>query len=161
MAKRMIPNCNDTQKMISALTGAQANASTLGKPWQPTSEFFYVGTFSNENEQTLALVQIDLPLAASLSVLLTRFMPGMAEEAIAAKGLSKDLCLNLREIMNIFSSKLNTEHVPHIVFQDIFLNKDLPETVITLLNQEPTERADYSVELPNYFDGKLTFLTFD
>lgn len=161
MTTRTIPTLIDVRDILSMLTGIDVDVSMLNKSWEPSSEIYYVGSYCTKENNTLVLICVELPLAASLGALLTRFMPGRAKEAIDAKELDEDLLPNLCEIMNIFGSKLNVINVAHVVFKEAFANNALPEYIKTCLNQKPSGRADYVVDLDNYYSGKLSFLVFD
>ena len=162
MNKRIMPSCYEVKKIIIDLTDDdEVNSRLLPAPWEPGSELFFVGTYCQQDGQPLALVRMEFPLAASLAASITRFMLSAVKEAIQNKSLTDELFMNLREIMNVFAGKLNNEIVPHVVFKDAYICSALPEPVSTLLSQTPSQRVDYFVEMPSYFDGKVSFLAFD
>ena len=161
MGQRIMPSIKDVADMISILTNVEAEAHHLSEPWQFDSELFYVGTYSVSDGGIRVLILMDLPLSASVAALLLRFMPGEAEEAIHSKELNETLLMNLQEIFNILTGKLNTEDAEHLVFKNIYSNSNMPEAIQLLLNNKSCQRADYHFDIPNYFPGKIALLMFD
>lgn len=161
MTKRPLPDTKHTENLINTLTDADATVSLASSPWECSDEISYIGTYCTAKNDIRVLIRVDLPLAASLAALLTRFMPAIAKDAITAQTLDGDLFLNLREIMNIFAGKLNIETVDHVIFKDTYLSRDLPKPVTKLMTQTPSERRDFTIEISPYYDGKLSFLSFD
>lgn len=160
MNKRTIPTRAETQRILSTLTGLDIIVKNAEQAKEPNQDVFYIGTYCSANDDICVLVRTDLNLSASCAALLTRFMSGTAKEAIDAKKLDEDLFSNLYEVMNVLGGKLNAEDVEHVRFKNTFHRDDLPKTVTALLNKEPSERADYEISIPNYFDGVLTYYIY-
>ena len=161
MSGRIIPEQNNVRELVDMLSDSTSVVSLQEEAWKPSTEVFYAGAYLTSSEEPRVLVIIDLPLAASLGAILVRHMPGVAEDAIKANALSEDLYPNLLEVMNVFAGTLNSEGVEHVVFREGYPNSELPKSLSDLLAGEPHTRADYTVGIPRYFDGKLAFLAFD
>ncbi len=161
MNKRVMPQCNEITHLVRLLTNVEADVQKLDQPWPFNSDVFYAGTYASGDGIIRVIILMDLPLSASLAALLIRFMPGEAEDAINNKALNEVLSMNLSETLNIFAGKLNMENVPHVVFQTMHSHKELPEPLNVLLTDTSCERADYRIDLPDYFAGNMSILMFD
>jgi len=161
MDKRVMPQFNEVSHMMRLLTNLEADVQKLDQPWSFDADLFYAGTYASSDGVIRVIVLIDLPLSASLAALLMRFMPGEAEDAINNKALNEVLSMNLSETLNIFAGKLNMADLPHVVFKDMHSHQEIPEAVKRLLADKSCQRADYRIDLPNYFAGNMSILMFD
>lgn len=161
MNNRPIHDVHSIKHLLDLLTDSEIDVSLTSDSWLSPDKRYCLGTYNTKDNKTLAAVMVDLPLASSLACLLTRYMPGTAEDAVKAGVLTDELMLNLKEVMNVFCAKLNRDDTPHLVFRDAFNSHELPEPVQSLVAQTPINRVDCAISVPQYFDGHISFLTFD
>ncbi|MGQ3891278.1 hypothetical protein [Legionella sp. CNM-4043-24] len=158
MNKRSFPSCGETQKVLADLTGSEIRVRSMSQSEQTASQGVgYLGSFCSANNEIRALIGTDLKLSASLAALLTRFMSGVAKEAIDSGELDETLHSNLFEVINVLGGKLNAENVEHVRFINIHHINKLPETFSSFLNDSQVQRVDYQITVPSYYDGVLSY----
>ncbi len=118
-----------------------------------------VGEYVNDAMGSLALIALDLPLAAYLGAALALVPPGGAEASIEDGFLSDSLLDNAYEVLNIAASLFNKEGRPHLAIGPLYdtARAFLPQEIHSwLIGSVP--RLDAVVNVAGYGQGQIGIL---
>lgn len=117
-----------------------------------------LAVFSTDEGVPVAAAVCDLSLGAATGAALAMVPAVMLEEVARTGEMPDNLAENLHEVLNIFSSLLNSASTPHLVMAEtLALPTELPREVSAVLT-EPERRRDFVVAIDGYGEGRLTVL---
>ncbi len=110
----------------------------------------HVGLFEMADGTVVGMCHCDIGAAASLSCALSLIPPDIASEMVKEKSISDMAVLNLKEVMNMFSSLYMDDNTDHLRFTKLKDSASKPAT-------DFSQRLDF--ELPNtkYPGGRVSF----
>ncbi len=148
----VIPAPSDVSQMLAMLYGDGLSVSKASAPDLAGS---FAGVYINPEGETIAICLADKPGAAYMSAALSLVPPHQAETAASSGNLSEMMVGNLYEVMNILTRLVMDDESMHLK-----LDKVLPADEIDSLAAltESGSRCDFSVSVPKYGDGVLSFL---
>lgn len=118
-----------------------------------------LAVFSTDEGTPAAAAICDLPLGAATGAALAMVPAVMLEEVARSGELSDNLAENLHEVLNIFSSLLNSASTPHLVLAEtVALPAELAPEVAAMLT-EPERRRDFVIAIDGYGEGRMAVLT--
>jgi hypothetical protein len=118
-----------------------------------------LAVYSTDDGAPVAAAVCDLALGAATGAALAMVPAVMLKEEVARSGeMPENLAENLHEVLNIFSSLLNSPSTPHLVLAEtLTLPTELAPDVAELLT-DPERRRDFVVVIDGYGEGRLTVL---
>ena len=150
-----IPEAGDIKRMLSMLYDGlgvkEASALNLS-----SKENFY-GLYVDAQNAPVALVAMDVDLAAYSSCALTMMPPAVANGAVKSCKLEDMMQANLCEVMNILSRLFMRGETSHLKFTTIHNGADLPDAVATI-TQNPGTQAWFEMDVPRYGSGLIGFI---
>jgi hypothetical protein len=152
----VIPGVLTVRNLFEDLLGRDVTV-TQGEPLAvkdlPTA---VVAIFVDRALQLVAIIGLDLSLAAHTGAALGLLPAGAAEDALDEKKLSDSLAENVGELCNVLTSLLNREGAPHVkLYQVIFPGTPLPNDAQAHL-LALGRRLDLTVEIARYGKGRLS-----
>lgn len=148
----VIPKQNAVREMLAMLFGADLK---VGEAEVADYDGSYAGMYVNPDGATVAACLADLASAAYMSAALSMVHPEVAKEATAAGSLSEMMVGNLYEVMNILTRLVMDDSTPHLKLEKV-VSVAGDDGFAALL--EASTRIDFSVSVPKYGDGVLSFL---
>ncbi|WP_344169145.1 hypothetical protein [Pilimelia columellifera] len=141
--------------MIEDLMGRQVDV-TPGDPFKtddlPSS---VVALYADDMKKLVAVIGLDLPLAAYAGAALGLMPVGGAEDAVTDRKLSPALLENVSELCNILAGLLNREGGPHVRLHQVVAPGDsLPNDAAAYL-LAVGRRLDVNVTISRYGGGRL------
>ena len=159
MAKFVVPSNNEVEQMISMLYEGDvevAESSTLST--EPGSKIV-VAVFVDDDDNPVSSCVCDFSFAAYAGAALTMIPKGGAEDAAETGEFSETLRANIYEVMNILTRLFMNPNTPHLRITKVFdVLDDAPEDVQAMLSAAD-KSVGYTVSVPNYGSGELTFVT--
>jgi hypothetical protein len=117
-----------------------------------------LAVFSTDAGVPVAAAVCDLRLGAATGAALTLVPAVMLDDVARSGELPDNLAENLHEVLNIFSSLLNSSSTPHLVLTEtVTLPTELSPELSALLTA-PERRRDFIVALEGYGEGHLAVL---
>ncbi len=135
---------------IEVSPGGKLDGSATGGAW--------FGVYINDTGEPVALCASDAKLSAYWSAALSVLPVKMAREAAQQGELSDMMVANLREIMNICTRLVMSEHSPHLRLENVYCAGTLPAAAAALVGAA-RGRSDFQVALPKYGSGQLALLS--
>lgn len=120
-----------------------------------------VALYVGEANRLVAVLGMDLSLAAYAGAALGLLPPGGAEDSIEDKQLSPMLAENVQELCNILTGLLNREGVPHVRLHSVVLPGDVVPTDAQAHLLAYGRRLDAKVAVARYGGGKLSLALAD
>ncbi|GGJ82228.1 hypothetical protein GCM10010123_09940 [Pilimelia anulata] len=114
-----------------------------------------VALYVDNSSRLVAVLGLDLPLAANAGASLGLLPPGGAEDAVEEGALTPPLEENVRELCNIFASLLNREGGPHVKLHQVYPpGTEAPSDARAYL-LALGRREDVRVSIARYGTGRL------
>ena len=153
-----VPNEKDVFAILSMLYGGEVELGSV-EPVPIENKDSMVAVYINdENEPSTACV-CNYNFAAFAGSALTKIPVGGAEDAAESGDFSAMMLSNLHEVMNICSRMFMNDSSPHVKLGTVYKTlDDAPDTVKALFGSTE-ERSDFTVTIPNYGDGTISFLS--
>jgi len=119
---------------------------------RPTS---VVAVFVDENQQLVAVLGLDISLAANAGAALGLMPVKVADESVEDGLLEPGLAENVSEVCNVLTSLLNREGAPHVRLHQVVLpGEEIPGDVSAHL-LALGRRLDLEVEVSRYGTGRF------
>ncbi len=129
-----------------------------GSPLSATADNSIVAIFVNDEDEPVSACICDYHFAAFAGAALTGIPRGGAEDAAETGEFSKMMLGNLNEIMNICSRLFMDGDSPHLRLGSVYGAEDtVPESALSMIGASQGQ-VDYSVTIPAYGSGGLSFL---
>jgi hypothetical protein len=161
----MIATMSDTSVIPASLTVRNLLEDLLGRdvtvnPGAPLDlkdlSTAVVAIFVDHGQQLVAVIGLDLTLAANAGAALGLLPAGAAEDAVEARQLPPSLAENVGELCNVLTSLLNREGAPHVkLHQVIYPGTTIPNDAQAHL-LALGRRLDLSVEISRYGKGRFS-----
>lgn len=116
-----------------------------------------VAIYVGDNQRLVAVLGLDLCLAAHAGAALGLMPPGAAEDAIEEKSLSPVLAENVSELCNILTGLLNREDAPHVKLHQVVLPGDKIPTDAAAYLLALGRRLDLKVDVARYGSGRFAW----
>jgi hypothetical protein len=152
----VIPGALTVRNLFEDLLGREV-AVTNGEPMTaddlPTA---VVAIFVDDAQQLIAVLGMQLALAAYAGAALGLIPAGGAEDTIEEERLTPTIAENVGELCNVLTSLLNREGAPHVkLYQVVYPGDKLPSDARAHL-LALGRRLDLSVDVSRYGKGKLS-----
>jgi len=159
-AKFILPNEKELLRLLADMAGKKVEVK-MSVPWIPTSDSpMNIATYVEDSGAIGVICLCDISAGASIGASLTRIPVGVMKDDIDAKKLSDSLLDNLREVLNICASLLNTvPSSPHLRLHTVFSVPPVPPEEVLSLITSPVSRLDFEIAVESYGKGKLSFLS--
>ncbi|MEO1079400.1 MAG: hypothetical protein AAFY29_07590 [Pseudomonadota bacterium] len=155
MANVPLPTTDDVRRMLAMMYDDLEVAE--GEAVSEEGEKCVVAIYLSDDDQPIAAALSDYRFAAFTGAALTRIPPGGAEDAADEKDLGESIRENVQEVFNICSRLLMTADSPHLRLGNMYEGvDDIPDGEKAVF--AATSRASFTVDVPNYGDGKVTFI---
>lgn len=156
---RVMPQQDAIRRLFSDLFGRPVVVSRNPPLIRQATDKFTVALFTKEDDSVGVVGLADLDFTAYAGAALTMFPTPMAERQIEMGQVDEMVFENFREIMNVCASQFNGGNGAHVKLTQLLrLPKDkLPPAVEAQLRR-PAARLDFTVQIPNYGKGRLSFL---
>lgn len=118
----------------------------------------YVGVYVSDDGTPVALCLTDASLSACWGSALSLLPVGMAREAAKSRQLTAAMLENLREMVNICTRLVMSEHSPHLRLDDVYRAGSLPAAAAALC-ATARGRCDFQIALPKYGSGQFALLS--
>ena len=156
----VLPAPKEVRDLLVGVVGRDVDFTVDASALTPDSPGgVIVGEYVNDAMGSLALIALDLPLAAYLGAALALVPPGGAEASIEDGFLSDSLLDNAYEVLNIAASLFNKEGRPHLRIGPLY------DTARAMLPQEIDSwligfvpRLDAVVNVAGYGQGRIGVL---
>lgn len=116
-----------------------------------------VGRYLDDDGEIAALLVSDIEFAAISGAALAMIPKVVAAEAITANELTDALFDNFREVVNVFSSLLNSPTTPHLVLEALERHPEGTEDLLPVLTA-PTRQRCFDITIEGYGSGSLAVL---
>lgn len=153
-----VPTTGELRQMLAMLYGDKLGLET-GKPVAADAgSKSVVAVYVNDANEPVTACVCDHQFAAFAGSALTKIPRGGAEDAAKTGDFSEMMLGNLREVMNICSRLFMYNSSPHLRLESVYATPDaLPDSVRSMVGASQG-RGDFSVSIPGYGDGTLSFL---
>lgn len=152
----VIPGALNVRNLFEDLLGRDV-AVTQGEPLAVKDlSTAVVAIFVDGSQQLVAVIGLDLGLAANAGAALGLIPAGAAEDAVDERQLPSSLAENVGELCNVLTSLLNREGAPHVkLYQVIYPGTALPNDAQAHL-LALGRRLDLTVEISRYGKGRFS-----
>lgn len=152
-----VPKENEVHEILSMLYGDELVLDT-GEPVPVANGSSMFAVYINDEGEPSTACVCNYNFAAFASSSLTRIPVGGAEDAAETGDFSEMMLSNLHEIMNICSRIFMNNRSPHIKLDTVYKSlDDAPDNVRTMFDNTE-EHIDFSVTIPGYGDGAISFM---
>ncbi|HEX7097266.1 MAG TPA: hypothetical protein VF183_15375 [Acidimicrobiales bacterium] len=151
-----IPIQEAVRDFFTDLLGRGAAASKR-PPLDYDEDPLVVGRYLDDDGELAALVVSDLAFAAISGAALAMIPKVVVDEAIKRGQLSDTLVENFREVVNVFSSLLNTPTTPHLVLKGLGRHPEETADLREVLTS-PSRQRTFDVTIEGYGSGCLGVL---
>lgn len=153
-----LPPLKAVRDLLADLLGREV-AVEPGIPLEPQAHGTAAyAVYVDERLQVVALVVIDLPLAASVGAAIGLIPAPRAEEAVEGGQLGPDLRENLYEVCNIMAALFNVRGAPHLKLYEMWAPREAPPTNVTGLAAKTSPREDVAVDVSGYGAGTMSIV---
>lgn len=160
MVPRVMPPQDNVRRLLSDLFGRPVVVSRNPPLIRQATEKFTAALFTKEDGGVGVVALADLSFTAYAGAALTMFPTPMAERQIETGNVDEMVFENFREIMNVCASQFNGANVPHVkLTQMLRLPQEKLAPELEALLRKPVARLDFTVQIPNYGKGRLSFLS--
>lgn len=157
---RVMPAQDDIRRLLSDLFGRPVVVSRNPPLIRQATEKFTISLFTREDATVGVVALADLAFTAYAGAALTMFPTPMAEKQIEGGQVDEMVFENFREIMNVCASLFNGANVAHVKLTGM---QRLPQEKLTPALEaqlrKPVARLDFTVQIPNYGKGRVSFLS--
>ncbi|MGB5540669.1 MAG: hypothetical protein WBO37_11305, partial [Gammaproteobacteria bacterium] len=149
----------EVRQMLTMLYGSKLTVST-GEALATDADCGYAAAvFVSDDGTPVTACVCDMQFAAFAGAALTRIPRGAAEDAVKSGKLSENMQGNLKEVMNICSRLFMDDNSPHLKLDNLYESIGvLPDSARSLMDSVQG-RLDLIISIPDYGDGKLSFLS--
>ena len=156
MADIPVPSADDVKRMLSMMyDGLKVDP---GDPVATDGGKCVVAIYISDEDVPLGAVVADYPFAAFTGAALTRIPPGGAEDAAESGDLGESILDNVKEVFNICSRLLMDDSSTHLRLGPVYESyAEVPDAEKAVV-EGAASRADFSVDVPNYGTGNVSFL---
>ncbi|MDM7830576.1 hypothetical protein [Cellulomonas edaphi] len=152
-----LPSAKEVRELIEGLIGRDVNVATGGAMVDPAAGGL-TGVYVDRRLALVALVILDVPLAASIGAALGLVPVHVAAEAAELGQLPQALSENAGEVLNVMASLFNLEGAPHVRLDRIYQpGEPLPADVATWVLAY-VRRTDLDMEVAGYGSGGFSLL---
>jgi hypothetical protein len=157
---RVMPPQDNVRRMLSDLFGRPVVVSRNPPLIRQATDKFTVAMFTKEDGVVGVVALADLQFTAYAGAALTMFPTPMAERQIENGEVDEMVLENFREIMNVCASQFNGANAAHVKLTELLrLPKDKLAPDVEAKLRRPVARLDFTVQIPNYGKGRLSFLS--
>jgi hypothetical protein len=151
----VLPGALNVRHLLEDLLGREVTV-TQGEPLCVKDlATAVVAIFVDHGQQLVAVIGLDLGLAAHAGAALGLLPAGAAEDAVDARQLPAGLAENVGELCNVLTSLLNREGAPHVkLYQVVYPGTRLPNDAQANL-LALGRRLDLMVEISRYGKGRF------
>ncbi|MBT0993043.1 hypothetical protein KIN34_01890 [Cellulomonas sp. DKR-3] len=152
-----LPSAKDVRELVEGLVGRDVAVETGGAMVDPAAGAL-VGVYVDRGLQLVAMVLLDLPLAAHIGAALGLVPARAAAEATELRELPSALAENAGEVLNVTASLFNAEGAPHVRLDRVYqpgeaLASDLAPWVLAYVR-----RTDLTMQVAGYGGGSFSLL---
>lgn len=156
---RVMPPQDEVKKLLSSLFGRPVVVSRCPALIRQATDKFTAALFTQDTGAVGVVALADLAFTAYAGAALTMFPTPMAERQIETGQVDEMVFENFREIMNVCASQFNGANAAHVKLTTMLrLPKDKLAPEVEAMLRKPGARLDFTVQIPNYGTGKLSFL---
>lgn len=157
-AVRVMPQQDAVRALLTSLFGRPVVVSRTPALVRSATDKFTVALFTHEDGTTGVAAFADLAFAAYAGAALTMFPTAMADQQISNGRVDEMVLENFREIMNVCASQFNGAVAEHVKLTSLLrLPIDKLPAEVDALAKKPGARLDFTVQIPNYGTGRLSF----
>lgn len=150
---QILPSQEDIYDMLSLLLGDRIVVEYNNIPMNLADK--YVATYIDETGEIGALCCCDAQFAAFAGGSITLMPPDATKDAADFDDLSEMMVSNMYEVMNICTRLVINDETPHLKLDVVKKFEDLQDATAAILAQD--NRGDYTVDIPRYGKGCITF----
>lgn len=152
-----LPTAKDVRELVEGLVGRDVAVETGGAMVDPAAGAL-VGVYVDRAMRLVALVLLDVPLAAHVGAALGLVPARTAAEAAELGELPATLAENAGEVLNVTASLFNAEGAPHVRLDRVYapgepLAADLAPWVLAYVR-----RTDLTMQVAGYGGGSFSLL---
>lgn len=158
-AVRVMPQQDAVRQLFTSLFGRPVVVSRTPALVRGATDKFTVALFTHEDGTTGVAAFADLAFTAYAGAALTMFPTAMADQQISSGKVDEMVFENFREIMNVCASQFNGNETAHVKLTGLLrLPMDKLPPDVDAISKKPGARLDFTVQIPNYGTGRLSFL---
>lgn len=156
-AETPLPSAKDVRELVEGLVGRDVTVATGGAMVDPALGAM-TGVYVDRRLALVALVVLDVPLAAHIGASLGLVPARTAAEAAELGELTPALSENAGEVLNVMASLFNAENAPHVRLDRVYQpGEPLPADVATWVPAY-VRRTDLDMEVAGYGAGAFSLL---
>lgn len=160
VAPRIMPPQDDVKRLLSDLFGRPVVVSRNPPLIRAAADRLTAALFTKADGAVGIIGLADLEFTAYAGAALTMFPTPMAERQIESGQVDEMVLENFREIMNVCASQFNGGNFSHVKLTELLrLPKDKLSPELDALMKKPVTRLDFTIQIPNYGKGRLSFLS--
>jgi hypothetical protein len=156
-----LPALLPVRNLLEDLLGREVTVSYADPVVKDDLPTTVVAVYVDSAPRLVAVIGLDLPLAAYAGAALGLMPAGGAEDSIEDKELSPTLAENVRELLNILTGLLNREGVPHVKLYGVHLPGEAVPSDAAAHLLALGRRLDVQVEIARYGAGRLSLSLAD
>jgi len=142
-------------EVLATLSMLFGEGFEIGEAPEPDADGSYAGIFVNPDGEAVAACIADRGGAAYMSAALSMVPPHAAKQAAETGIMSEMMVGNLYEVMNILTRMVMSDDTPHLKLTEV-VEATGNDSIAGLA--ESATRVDFSVSIPKYGDGVMSFL---
>ncbi|MCP4676468.1 MAG: hypothetical protein GY854_13330 [Deltaproteobacteria bacterium] len=153
------PQANDVSEMLTSLVGEDVPVKKVDTPLTE-GDYAVLGDFISDDDKPLVLCVMDFAAMNWLGAALPMIPKATVEDDVRARKFSDEVKENIGEIFNISASMFNKPDSIHHRFRTLHLPQaeELAGEIKELVDQ-PANRIDFEIEVPEYGTGRVSYLT--
>ena len=152
-----VPQENQIRQIFGMLFGDELVLDT-GKPDTADDTKSLYALFINDEGKHVTACVCDHNFAAFAGSALTKIPVGGAEDAAKSGEFTEMMLSNLHEIMNICSRLFMNNTSPHLRLETVYPSADSVPDNARIMIDACQERVDFTVSIPGYGTGSVSFL---
>jgi hypothetical protein len=143
----------DLRDLLQDLLGRSIESSRSDQPLPEAGAV--VADYVTDEGVVGAVVVCDLPFAVRCAAAITLVPSPAADESIEEGEFPQHLSDNLREVLNVAASLLNSAETPHLTIRKVYGPAEArPPDVLRLLSSSPDHRA-FDADIQGYGPGRF------
>ena len=152
-----LPTAKDVRELVEMLVGREVTVETGGAMVDPAARAL-VGVYVDRGMRLVAVVLLDVPLAAYVGAALGLVPARLAAEAAELGELPPALAENAGEVLNVTASLFNAEGAPHVRLDRVYqpgepVPGDVAPWVLAYVR-----RTDLTMSVAGYGEGAFSLL---
>jgi hypothetical protein len=156
MSTITLPASLTIRNLLEDLLGREVTVSMANPPVAADLRRMIMAVYTDSSTKMVAVIGLELPLAAYSGAALGLMPPGGAEDCIEEGALSPVLVENVAELCNILTSLFNHEGGPHVKLYKVYTPPEPAPGDATALLLALGNRIDLTVEVARYGKGRLS-----